>query len=78
PYPYPPNVTRLVPRSAAYDIGLQQGDVIVGVDGKDVATFDQIKTEVEASEGRALLLDVWRDGEVLEFALAPRRVDEPG
>lgn len=78
PYPYPPNVTRLVPRSAAYDIGLQQGDVIVGVDGKDVATFDQIKTEVEASEGRALLLDVWRNGEILEFALAPRRVDEPG
>jgi len=24
-----------------------------------------------------LLLDVWRDGEMMEFALAPRRTDEP-
>jgi regulator of sigma E protease len=78
PYPYPPNVTRLVPRSAAYDVGLAPGDVILSVDGNEIATFDQIKEAVETSEGRALLLDVWRDGEVLEFALAPRRVDEPG
>ncbi|MGY3436907.1 MULTISPECIES: RIP metalloprotease RseP [unclassified Marinovum] len=78
PYPYPPNITRLVPRSAAYDVGLAQGDVIIGVDGQEIATFEEVKTAVEASEGRALLLDVWRDGETLEFALAPRRVDEPG
>lgn len=77
PYPYPPIVSRLVPRSAAYDVGLEQGDVIVTVDGTEIASFEQIKDAVEASEGRPLLLEVWRDGEVLDFALAPRSVDEP-
>lgn len=77
PYPYPPIITRLVPRSAAYDVGLEQGDVILSLDGTEVASFDEVKTAVEGSEGRALLLKVWRDGQELEFALAPRAVDEP-
>lgn len=77
PYPYPPLITRLAPRSAAYDVGLAQGDVILSVDGDDVVAFQQVKTAVESSDGKPLLLEVWRAGEVLEFALAPRRVDEP-
>ncbi len=78
PYPYPPNITRLVPRSAAYDVGLAPGDVVTRVDGSEIASFEQLKAAVETSEGRALLLEVWRDGALLDFALAPRRVDEPG
>ena len=68
---------RLAPRSAAMDIGLEAGDVITAVDGDPVFAFDQLKNAVESSDGRALQIDVWRDGETLEFALAPRRTDEP-
>ncbi len=32
---------------------------------------------VESSDGRALQLDVWREGEIKEFTLSPRRTDEP-
>ena len=39
--------------------------------------FSELKEVVEASDGRALELKVWRDGETLDFVLAPRRVDEP-
>ena len=67
----------MAPRSAAYDIGLEPGDVITAVDGDPVFAFDQLKNAVESSDGRALAVDVWRDGETLEFALAPRRTDEP-
>ncbi|MBK0328603.1 RIP metalloprotease RseP [Rhodobacteraceae bacterium F11138] len=77
PYLFPPYVSQVSPRSAAMDIDLQAGDVITGVDGKPVFAFDQLKEAVEGSDGRVLLLDVWRDGETLEFALAPRRTDEP-
>ena len=77
PYPMPPHVVQLSPQSAAYDIDMKQGDVITAVDDQPIVSFAQLQELVETSEGRVLQLDVWRDGETLEFALAPRRVDEP-
>ena len=79
PYPYPALISQLAPNSAAYDIGLEVGDVIVSVDGTEIAAFSQLKERVEASNGRVLALQVWREGQadLLNFSLAPRRVDEP-
>ncbi|MEL7279466.1 MAG: RIP metalloprotease RseP [Pseudomonadota bacterium] len=77
PYPMPPLITQLAPQSAAFDIDMKQGDVIVAVDGAPIVAFNQLKEVVESSDGRVLQLDVWRNGEMLKFALAPRRVDEP-
>ncbi|MFK7754716.1 MAG: RIP metalloprotease RseP [Sedimentitalea sp.] len=77
PYLFPPHITQVAPRSAAMDIELKADDVIVSIDGAPIFAFDQLKTAVEASDGRVLLLEVWRDGAILEFALAPRRTDEP-
>ncbi|WP_406644458.1 RIP metalloprotease RseP [Aliisedimentitalea scapharcae] len=77
PYLFPAHITLVAPRSAAMDIELQAGDVITAVDGNPIFAFDQLKEIVEGSDGRALLLDVWRNGQTLEFALAPRRTDEP-
>lgn len=77
PFPMPPVATQIAPQSAAYAIGMRPGDVIVAVDGDPIVAFSQLKTRVESSNGRVLDLDVWRAGEVLDFALAPRRVDEP-
>ncbi|MCL4126890.1 UNVERIFIED_CONTAM: hypothetical protein GTU68_043565, partial [Idotea baltica] len=77
PYLFPPYVSQVAPRSAAMDIGLESGDVITAIDGAPIFAFDQLKSAVESSDGRVLLLDVWRQGETLEFALAPRRTDEP-
>jgi regulator of sigma E protease len=77
PYLYPPYVRGVVPRSAAADAGLMQADVIVAVDGVPLVSFDQLKVHVEAADGRALTLDVWRSGENVQVELAPRRTDEP-
>ncbi|MEX0284098.1 MAG: RIP metalloprotease RseP [Paracoccaceae bacterium] len=77
PFLFPAQITQVAPRSAAHDIGLEAGDVIIGVDGAEIFAFDQLKAAVEGSDGRALLLDVARNGETLEFALTPRRTDEP-
>jgi len=77
PYPLMPLIRQVAPRSAAYASGLQAGDLIIEADGTELVAFWQIKDMVESSNGRVLKLKVWRDGNLLNFALAPRRVDEP-
>lgn len=77
PYPYPPLVSSVAPRSAAMDAGLEPDDVILAVDGAPIFAFDELKSAVESSDGRVLQLRVWRDGAIENFALAPRRTDEP-
>ncbi len=77
PYPMLALIHQVAPRSAAYTSGLQAGDLIVEADGVPLIAFQQIKDIVEASGGRVLKLKVWREGKLMDFALAPRRVDEP-
>ncbi|WP_170769701.1 RIP metalloprotease RseP [Ruegeria lacuscaerulensis] len=77
PWLFPPLIQQLAPRSAAYDIDLKPGDVITAVDGDPIFAFEQLKEHVEGSNGKVLLLNVWREGAELDFALAPRRTDEP-
>ena len=77
PYLFPPHISMVAPRSAGYDVGLKTGDVIVSVDGAPIHAFNQLKEVVESSDGRALLLEIWRDGQVMDFAVAPKRWDEP-
>jgi regulator of sigma E protease len=77
PHPYPPIISALTPGSAAMDIDLRVGDVIESVDGVAVPTFAGLREIVGASDGKPLLLKVWRDNEVMDFTLAPRRMDIP-
>lgn len=77
PYPFAPIVTGITPSSAAYDVGLSVGDVVLTVNDAPVFAFDQIVDVVMASDGAALTLGVWRDGQDLTFSVAPRRVDLP-
>jgi regulator of sigma E protease len=77
PYVYPPLATQIAPRSAAGDAGMRPGDVIVAVEGDEIFAFDQLREHVESSEGATLALRVWRDGEIIDKTLTPKRVDEP-
>ncbi|SNS79588.1 RIP metalloprotease RseP [Tropicimonas sediminicola] len=77
PYPFPPLVEGLQAGSAAMDVGIETGDVITAIDGTPLIAFKQLQEAVGESDGKPLALDIWRDGETLEFVLAPRRVDLP-
>ena len=77
PYLMPPVVSQVIPQSAAFEAGLIRADVVTAVDGKEIFAFQQLKDVIEASDGRPVLLTVWRDGETLEFALRPKITDEP-
>lgn len=76
-YLSPAYVQGVAPRSAASDAGLRSGDFIAAVDGAPIFAFDQLKEKVESADGKVLALDVIRDGDTVELALAPRRTDEP-
>lgn len=77
PYVYPPVATQIIPRSAADDAGFRAGDIITTVNGTTIYAFDQLREAVEGSEGATLGFQVWRDGEIRELEMTPRRTDEP-
>ena len=77
PQPFPPIVGSVPPNSAAWDVGIRAGDVVLALDGQQVWAFDEIVGIVRASEGRPIGAAIWRDGEELEFTVVPRRTDLP-
>ena len=76
-FPLLPIVQSVAPQSAAMGAGLEEGDVIRSVDGTPIHAFSQLRDAVDASEGAALALSVWRAGETLDVTLSPRRTDLP-
>jgi regulator of sigma E protease len=77
PYPFPPIADQVQPQSAARDAGVAAGDVVLSIDGTPVATFDELRNIVGASDGKPLLLKIWRAGQTVEMTLVPRRMDVP-
>ncbi len=77
PFPFPPIAASVQPTSAAQTVDMRPGDVVLAVDGRPVSAFRELRDLVGASDGRPLLLTVWREGATFEVALVPRRVDLP-
>lgn len=73
----PPVVAGLAAQSAAMAANLEVGDVIAAIDAQPIFTFTELKDAVEGSDGRTLALTVWRDGAFFDYALTPKRTDEP-
>lgn len=77
PFPMPPRIDQLHPQSAAMDVDLAEGDVIQSIDGQPITAFRQLRDMVEVSEGKPLVLTIWRDGKTFDVTLVPRRADLP-
>jgi len=77
PHPVPARASGITLGSAARDAGMRTGDVILTVDGVPIWSFGQLPAIVNAAEGEALQLRVWREGEEIELTLVPRRTDLP-
>lgn len=77
PHPVPARAAGISLASAARDAGMRPGDVILSVDGTPVWSFSQLPEMVNAAEGAALQMRIWREGEEIELALVPRRTDLP-
>ncbi len=76
-FPVLPIVSSVTPQSAAIAAGIEEGDVIRSIDGMPIYAFHQLRDAVAAGDGAELALQVWRDGDVLDMVLTPRRMDLP-
>lgn len=63
------------PATPAAEAGVQPGDVIVSIDGTDVATFAEATEIVQASPGETLDVVVDRDGETVPLEITPIQVE---
>ncbi|MEZ5839080.1 MAG: PDZ domain-containing protein [Hyphomicrobiales bacterium] len=62
-------VTNVAPRSPAQQVGLQKGDVLVQINGVDIASTDVLMQAV-AERARIWRFEVLRDGRVLRMAVS--------
>jgi len=67
----PATMGRIVPGSAAERAGLAEGDRVVSIDGKAVATWFEFTAGVAPNPGKALRLEVERQGRRFELRATP-------
>ena len=67
-----PLLQEIRPGSAAEQAGLLPGDLVLTVDGKEIATFTDLQRIVSASADIPLTLDVDRKGEVVRIVVTPQ------
>jgi regulator of sigma E protease len=82
PQLFPARFAGIAPNSAAYDAGLQGGDVITAIDGTPIWRFADLQDAVKAGDGAPMVLSIWRSEnggapKVFDVTLVPRRTDIP-
>lgn len=66
-------ITSVVPDSPAAAAGLEAGDVIVAIDGRELRSFSDLQRTVSRSPGVELVLTVERDGQRFDVTATPER-----
>jgi regulator of sigma E protease len=69
---FPTLIQSVLPKSAAIDAGLREGDVIIVANGTPTPRFSNLQDAVKASAGGPVKLRVWRDGTEFDATLIPR------
>jgi len=77
PYPFPPIVGTVQPRTAAAEAGLRPGDVVLAIQGEPINAFRQLQARVAETGGQPVTVSIWRAGETMEFDLTPKSMDLP-
>jgi regulator of sigma E protease len=67
----PARVDQVLPGSAAEMAGIKPGDIVVAIDGRPIAGFDQLQRTVMTNAGRPLTLTVNRGGAKLDLQATP-------
>ena len=58
--------------------GLETGDIIKKIDGKNVSNFDEITNFISINPGKELKLEIERNGQAMELTLIPKLNPETG
>ncbi|MDX2136992.1 MAG: RIP metalloprotease RseP [Chloroflexota bacterium] len=73
-----PLIIAVSPGSPAADAGLQVGDVVTAINDAPIASFEEVRAQVEANVGSEISLTVRREGEGVTVSLTPRLNPPPG
>jgi len=73
---YRPQLTQVMPESAAAEAGLQRGDVLLSVNGETGLEYMEIVERIRASANQPLPFRIERDGRVMDITAVPH--DEGG
>ncbi len=68
----PPVVGGVKPNSPALAVGIKKGDIIRSINGQKIVEFDDIRGIVTFSAGQNLLLQVERQGRLIDFHATPK------
>lgn len=63
----------VLPESRAARAGLQPGDVILAIDGREVKSWENIVQTINNSSDKMLIFTIERDGEIKEIGVTPRK-----
>lgn len=66
-----PKVGEVNPGLPAEASGLQKGDLILSIDGKEIKKWEELSQIIRNSKGKALLLTVKRNDKTLEIRITP-------
>jgi regulator of sigma E protease len=67
-----PVVGRVVEESAAAEAGIQEGDIIQSVDGREVLTFSEFAELIRTGNGSTVSIQIERDGQLFSVDATPR------
>ncbi len=68
----PPIAAAVVTDGAGYEAGIEPGDRILSIDGKEVQSFTDIQRQVAISLNRPLNLEILRGDEAVNITVSPR------
>jgi len=71
-YPVDLVVRDVVKKSAAEKIGVKSGDTITKVDGKEVFSFETLRSQIQKVDKKAIDIEFVRNGEVLKYSITPQ------
>lgn len=69
-------VGEVSPGTPAAEVGIQPGDLILSLDGRDVERWEQVVGYVRERPGESIRLTLGRNGDAVEIAVTPQQVGE--
>lgn len=73
-----PELGEVMAGAPAYQAGLKKGDMVLSIDGKPVATWDEMRAIIYANPEKAVRLSVKRGPDTLSIVVTPMPQQMPG
>ncbi|PXA50291.1 RIP metalloprotease RseP, partial [Staphylococcus pseudintermedius] len=70
-----PKIAQVGEKSPAQQIGLQKGDEIKKIGNHEIHRFNDVKKQLEATEGKPTTIVIERDGKTIEKEFSPKKVE---